>query len=51
MNLNHHSTSARAAAPGHALEVSIFRVGLKKIPVISGQKNLAYDHPTGRIGP
>jgi hypothetical protein len=28
-----------------------FRVGLKKISVISGQKNPAHDHPTGRVRP
>jgi hypothetical protein len=31
--------------------MSIFRAGLKKISIISGRKNPAHDHPTGRIGP
>jgi hypothetical protein len=32
------------------LDLSIFRVGLKKNSVISGRKNPAHDHPTRRVG-
>jgi hypothetical protein len=33
------------------LDLSIFGAGLKKNSVISGRKNPAHDHPTGRVGP
>jgi hypothetical protein len=34
-----------------SLDLGIFWVGLKKNSVISGRKNPAHDHPTGRVGP